>query len=126
MRFGRERLFALLLATGATALGLGIRAASGETAAKLAGDALWAVDVYALVRFVAPALALRRVVLITVGISFAIELLQLTPLPAHLSSQHPLLRLIFGSAFHPADLIAYAVGALAAGGLERLALGRRV
>lgn len=81
---------------------------------KYSGVALWSVVVYALVVCVQPRISVIRAAAITLLISWAVEFLQLTPVSGWLSSQHPVLRLIFGEHFSFGDLPAYAVGVLVA------------
>ena len=54
------------------------------------------------------------------GLSFAVELAQLSPYPAWLSSKHVILRLILGTTFGFVDLAGYVVGALGALGAHAL------
>ena len=54
-----------------------------------------------------------RAFAVALGLSFAVELAQLTPYPAWLSSKHVILRLIFGTTFGFVDLAGYVVGAAA-------------
>jgi hypothetical protein len=98
------------------AVGLGSRAWLTGLLAKLAGDALYTVLVYVLVLVVRPATRAARAFGVALGVSFAVELAQLTPYPAWLSSKHVLLRLIFGSTFGFIDLAGYLIGALGAVG----------
>ncbi len=81
---------------------------------KYSGVALWSMLVYVLVVFVRPRINVIRAAVITLFISWAVEFLQLTPVSGWLSSQHPVLRLIFGEHFSFSDLPAYAVGVLVA------------
>ena len=76
--------------------------------------ALWAALVYWLVVFLRPSLALWRVALVASLLSFAVELLQLTPVSSWLSSQHVVLRLVFGTTFNGWDLPAYVGGVVLA------------
>lgn len=97
------------------ALGLSSRRILHGHPAKLAGDALYTVLLYVLVLVVRPDASPRRAAAIAIGASFAVELLQLTPYPAWLSSKHVILRLIFGTTFGFEDLLGYVLGgALAA------------
>lgn len=127
----------LLLAAALTiALGLASRAYLHGLPAKIMGVALYATLVYWLVRTIVPRCdrtnptddrSLAPSAGIALAISWGIELLQLTPIPAVLSAAHPVLRLIFGEVFSAADLIWYALG-VAAGVLIELSLaapGRR-
>ena len=83
-------------------------------APKVAGDALYTVLVDALVIAVRPRLRPATAGAIALGFSYAIELAQLTPWPAWLSSKHALLRLAFGTTFGVIDLVGYTIGAAAA------------
>ncbi len=121
----------LVLATlsGATiAAGLAARALLDGPLAKYLGVALWATLVYWLVLLARPGMSVRAAAIVTLAISWAVEFAQLTPVPAWLSSQHIILRLIFGTTFHPPDLPALLAGvALAAAAHPLLApvLARR-
>lgn len=94
--------------------GLGSRRVLAGLPGKLAGDALYTVLVYLLVLLVRPATRPRRAFAVALGVSFAIELAQLTPYPAWLSSKHVLLRLVFGTTFGLEDLVGYVIGACCA------------
>jgi hypothetical protein len=104
------RWIALAAAPVVVALGLGSRAVLGGLPAKIAGDALYTVLLYVLVLVVRPRTRPVRAGLVALGLSFAVELAQLTPYPAWLSSKHVLLRLVFGETFGFIDLGSYVVG----------------
>lgn len=91
---------------------------------KYTGVALWSVVVYALVLAARPRAAVPRCALGALLISWAVEFAQLSPVPAWLAAQHPLLRLIFGEHFGAGDLAAYAVGVLLAAGGHAALVGR--
>jgi hypothetical protein len=110
MRPGRLRLFALLFAAAILLTGLAVRAWTGGAFAKYTGVALYAALGYALVAAVAPRLAPLRVAAIALALCWAIELAQLSPVPAALSARSTLARLALGSTFNPPDLAWYAVG----------------
>lgn len=96
-------------------LGLAVHAAPGLPGADKAGDALYAAFVLLLLWLVRP--RTRPAVLVVVAGTWclAVELLQLTSVPANAAARVPLTRLVLGSGFDPLDLVAYAVGlALAA------------
>jgi len=121
--------WAPLLAVPITvAAGLGSRAFFTGLPAKVAGDALYTVLLYVLVLVVSPAARRSRAFAVALGLSFAVELAQLTPYPAWLSSKHLILRLIFGTTFGFVDLAGYVVGALGAvaGHTALRALAKRV
>ena len=94
------------------------------------GDALYAVLVYVLVLVVAPATRVSRAALVAFGICTAIELLQLTGLPAAVVGTLPVARYVLGTTFNAPDLLAYAAGVLVAAGVDvvvrRVTAGRRV
>jgi hypothetical protein len=78
---------------------------------KYIGDVLYTTLIYVLVFVARPRETPLRAALFATGLSFAIELFQLTGWPAWLSSKHIVLRLIFGTWFSVWDLVAYVVGA---------------
>lgn len=119
----RPILAGLVIATAAA--GIALRAEIAGPVAKYGGVALWATLVYLLVLLVRPSFSPRRAGALALATSFGVELLQLTPLPAFLSSQHLLLRLIFGSTFHLPDLPAYAAGVALGVGAHTLVEHRR-
>ena len=63
--------------------------------------------------------------LLALGVSWAVEFAQLSTLPAWLSSQHPLLRWIFGESFRFYDLPSYAAGVALAAGVHAAACSPR-
>ena len=83
---------------------------AGVTVAKNAGDALYAAMVYAIVVFVAPRARPLVAGAVALGLCWAIEFAQLTAVPATLSAHGTVLRMVFGTTFHRADLFWYAVG----------------
>jgi hypothetical protein len=115
VRARRGPLFAVPLII---ASGLGARACLSGLAAKVAGDALYAVLLYVIVLLLRVDVRPSRAFAVAVGVSFGVELAQLTPYPAWLSSKHVLLRLVLGSTFGFVDLAAYAIGAGGALGIH--------
>jgi hypothetical protein len=97
-----------------TAAGLGVRAVADGDVAKYAGDALYTVLICALVVVAAPRTRPLAAAGTALEFSWAVELLQLTGLPAELSRHSTVARLILGSTFNAPDLFWYAVGASAA------------
>ncbi|MFI9625151.1 DUF2809 domain-containing protein [Streptomyces sp. NPDC052042] len=104
-----------LVAGGAAVLtvaaGLGVRAVSEGDIAKYAGDALYTVLICALVLVAAPRTRPLAVAGTGLVLSWAVEFLQLTGLPADLSRHSTMARLVLGSTFNAPDLLWYAVGA---------------
>ena len=78
---------------------------------KYLGDALYAAMVYALIRLVWPAKP-SRIAALAMTVMAAIEIFQLTRIPAHLlASQHfRLAARLLGTEFSWLDLLAYAAG----------------
>ncbi|CAL9638499.1 hypothetical protein SUDANB132_06295 [Streptomyces sp. enrichment culture] len=104
---------AALMIVGA---GLGLRAVATGDVAKYGGDALYTLLMLALVVLVAPRTPPSAAAGAALAVSWGVEFLQLTPLPAELARHSTLARLVLGSTFNAPDLFWYAVGA-AAGGL---------
>lgn len=107
------------------AAGLGVRAVAGGDVAKDAGDALYTVLLYTLVLLAAPRMRPGRAAAWAAGLSWAVELFQLTGLPDAWGRRSTLARLVLGSTFNPPDLLWYLVGAGGAVLLHRAARGLR-
>lgn len=120
----RTRWAAAVAAVLTVAVGLGVRALLGGSVAEHAGDALYTVLILALVVLVAPRLRPLTAAGAALAFSWAVELLQLTNVPAELSRHSVVARLVLGSTFNAPDLLWYAVGA-AAGWCGRALAGRR-
>ncbi|MFF2957698.1 DUF2809 domain-containing protein [Streptomyces sp. NPDC057963] len=103
------------------AAGLGVRAVAGGDAAKYAGDALYTVLVCAVVVLIAPRTRPAAAAGAALAVSWAVELLQLTGLPADLSRHSTAARLVLGSTFNAPDLFWYTVGAGCAWAVAALA-----
>ncbi|MFC5663720.1 DUF2809 domain-containing protein [Kitasatospora misakiensis] len=99
---------AAVLTVGA---GLGVRTVAGGEAAKYAGDALYTVLLYALAVLLAPRLRPPVAAAWAAGLSWAVELFQLTGVPDDLARRSVLARLVLGSTFNAPDLLWYLVGA---------------
>jgi len=117
-RRSRLALAALLV----IAAGLAVRAlGSGpglDAIAKPAGDALYAVLVVVLVAFIRPTARTWAVATTAWAVCAAIELGQLTGVPAHLTEAWSPARLVLGTTFHAPDLVAYAIGVALAAGVD--------
>ncbi|MFD7033125.1 DUF2809 domain-containing protein [Streptomyces sp. NPDC059917] len=107
----RTRLVAAAAAAATVSAGLGLRSVAGGEVAKYGGDALYTVMLLALVVVVAPRTTPPRAAAIALAASWAIEFLQLGPLPAELARRSAVARLVLGSTFNAPDLLWYAVGA---------------
>ena len=104
---------AALAAAGLVVLGVAV-SRLGHPLADPAGDALYAAFVYALLVVVAP----RARPLVLAGVALvlctAVELAQLTGVPAAVVDAVPVARYALGTTFVATDLLAYAVGVLLA------------
>ncbi len=125
----KPALGARILPTAATIVtlmaGLELRAFFSGGVAKYGGVALWATLVYWLVLWSVPRMKPARVSGLTVLISFAVELFQLTPVPMALYEIHPYFALVLGTTFHLPDFPAYVVGAGLGFLVHRLIAGTR-
>jgi hypothetical protein len=119
----RRRILLVAVAVVLMAGGIGVaRGIEGATAA-FAGDALYAALLYVVVAFIAPQLRAAVVAPIAFAVCAAVEVFQLTGIPAHLAGTVPGAALVLGTTFQWTDLVAYAIGAAAAGVVD--ALSRR-
>jgi hypothetical protein len=87
---------------------------------KIGGDVLYATLIYVVVILLRPATTLPVAVGWAIGLCWAVEFFQLTPIPAAASRRSVLGRLVLGSTFHWPDLLTYVVGALLGGLLHLL------
>ncbi|NWF29456.1 DUF2809 domain-containing protein [Streptomyces sp. PKU-EA00015] len=108
---GSIRLVAVAAAALTIAAGLGVRALAHGSVAKYAGDALYTVLILTLILVVAPRSRPVLAAGAAVAFSCAVEVLQLTGVPAELSRHSVVARLVLGSTFNAPDLLWYAVGA---------------
>ncbi|MFC4629203.1 DUF2809 domain-containing protein [Promicromonospora alba] len=112
---GRDRLRQRLVPAVATvvtvAAGLSVRSVLGGDLAKYAGDALYALLIFWLVLVVAPRTRAWVAAVVAFAVSVAVELFQLTGVPAELGAHSVLARLVLGTTFNAPDLPFYAVGA---------------
>ena len=102
------------------AAGLALRRFGDGPLAKYGGVALWATLVYALLVVAWPRGSRARVAVVAVSLSFAVELFQLTPVPAALSARHGLFHLVLGDTFHALDLAAYPLGVALAAAVDHM------
>ncbi|MBI5516596.1 MAG: DUF2809 domain-containing protein [Deltaproteobacteria bacterium] len=116
----RWRLGYTLVSVVTVAVGLGARRALSGWTAKYLGVALWSTLVYWLVLACAPRLRPARAFGVTVAISFAVELFQLTPIPYRLGQVSVLFQLVFGMFFSAWDLPVYVVGSALGAALHAL------
>lgn len=117
----RRRLAAAAAALVIVGAGLALRAVAAGEVAKYGGDALYTLLLFALVLVVAPRTAPAKAAAIALAVSWGVEFLQLTDVPAHLARQSTAARLVLGSTFNAPDLFWYAVGAAAGWSVVRRA-----
>ncbi|GIG20855.1 hypothetical protein Cch01nite_15790 [Cellulomonas chitinilytica] len=86
-----------------------------------AGDALYAALVYLLVLLVAPRVSPWVAAGVATAFCTAVELLQLTGVPAVLVGHVPVLRYALGTTFNAVDLVVYAAAATVAALVDRAA-----
>lgn len=118
----RHRVVAAVAALLTMTAGLSVRSALGGDAAKYAGDALYALLIFWLVLVVAPRTRAGIAAVVALGVSAAVELFQLTGVPAALGAHSTLARLVLGTTFNGPDLAFYAVGAAVGWGLHLVAV----
>lgn len=82
------------------------------------GDVLYAVLIYLLAAFCAPRVRTAALAAAAFGICAAIELFQLTGIPADLGQAFPPARLVLGTGFLWSDLLLYLVGVGAAAAVD--------
>lgn len=119
-----------LTGAGVVVLGTGLAVHYRGTGpvADFAADALYPVMVFVVLGIVWPWLSSATLGAVALAFSVAIELLQLTGIPAGLSAAFPPFRLVLGTTFSAMDLLAYVAGALvafAADGVVRLGVRPR-
>ncbi|MEU6525860.1 DUF2809 domain-containing protein [Streptomyces sp. NPDC046924] len=107
----RRRLAAAVAAPAVIGAGLGLRTVATGDVAKYGGDALYTLLVLALVVLVAPRMTPPRATGVALAVSWGIEFLQLTGLPAQLARHSTVAPLVLGSTFNAPDLFWYVVGA---------------
>ncbi|MGV9505005.1 ribosomal maturation YjgA family protein [Streptomyces tendae] len=107
----RRRLAAAVAAAVIVGAGLALRTVAVGEAAKYGGDALYTLLLFALVLVAAPRTAPAKAAAVALAVSWGVELLQLTDVPAHLARRSTAARLVLGTTFNAPDLFWYAVGA---------------
>lgn len=112
-RAAGRRLPAVVAALLTVVAGLSVRSLLGGDPAKYAGDALYALLIFWLVLVVAPRAPGWAAAATALGVSTAVELFQLTGVPAALGAHSALARLVLGTTFNAPDLPLYALGAAA-------------
>ncbi|MBO3738097.1 ribosomal maturation YjgA family protein [Actinoplanes flavus] len=128
MSIMRFRLAALGATLGFLAVALAIRAVAplGSWVEQSSGTALYASMTYAGVLFLAPRLSPFTAGGIALGWCWGAELFQLTGVPAALSEESLVARLVLGAAFDPIDLIWYPIGIVPLVAVHLMVRGRAI
>ncbi|MFH8443119.1 DUF2809 domain-containing protein [Streptomyces sp. NPDC018026] len=109
----RTRSAAAVSAALIVGAGLALRALAAGEVAKYGGDALYTLLLFALVFVAAPRTAPVKAAALALAVSWGVEFLQLSDVPAYLARESTAARLVLGSTFNAPDLFWYAVGAAA-------------
>ncbi|MFE2276485.1 DUF2809 domain-containing protein [Streptomyces sp. NPDC059454] len=109
----RTRVAAAVAALMTVGAGLGLRAVAAGDVAEYGGDALYTLLIFTLVVLVAPRVTPPRAAAVALAVSWGVEFLQLTGVPAELSRHSTAARLVLGSTFDAPDLFWYTIGAIA-------------
>lgn len=112
--YRRSRAALVGVAVIVVAAGLGVARLVAGPWGDPVGDALYAVLVYVLVLLVAPRTGPVRAAAIATAVCVAVELLQLTGLPAAVVRGVPAARYVLGTTFAAVDLVVYALAATVA------------
>jgi hypothetical protein len=104
------RLWALVAAGAFLAVAFAIRAVDDGALRQYSGTALYASMIYAGVFLIRPRTTPLVAGAAAIAFCWAMETLQLTSVPAELSSHSLLARYVFGVKFDPVDLAWYPVG----------------
>jgi hypothetical protein len=120
MRSSRRRAGLSVAAAATVGAGLAVHATVPGAVGGALGDALYAALAYLLVALIGPRLRPAVSAAIAIAGCTAIELLQLTPLPARLAEAAPPVALVLGTTFQATDLVAYASGAVLAAAVDVL------
>ncbi|MFI5888596.1 DUF2809 domain-containing protein [Actinoplanes sp. NPDC051513] len=106
-------------------MAFGIRVITGSTLEttgaleQISGTALYASAFYGGLLFLFPRARAAVLAAASVGFCWAVELFQLTDVPARLAEHSVVARLVLGESFDPADLAWYVLGVALAVGAHR-------
>ena len=109
-----RRAALIITAVAACVVGLTVHEFAGNSVGAFAGDALYAVLIYALLGALVPRVPGMVIGGLALAVCVAVELFQLTGLPAQMSAAVPGVELVLGSTFQVSDLVAYTLGAVGA------------
>lgn len=111
----------MLVLVGVVGLGLAVADVGTSPLADALGSALYTAAVYLVLALVRPRAREVPLAGAALAIAVAVELTQLTPVPAALVDLWSPVRLLLGTSFDPRDLLAYLIGAVAVGALDHAA-----
>jgi len=111
----RRRILLVVVAVALVVSGLTLARLTDGAAWTFVGDALYAALLYVVVAAIAPRASARTVALLAFAACAAVEVFQLSGIPAQLAQTLPAAALVLGTTFQWTDLLAYALGAAAAG-----------
>ena len=121
----RRRLVAAGLAVTTVLAGLAVRFALRRGAASdVAGDALYAILIYLVVVLLAPRTRPAVAAVVAASLCVAIELFQLTGLPAAWAATFPPVALLLGTGFDARDIVVYLVAVAGAAFLDKTVSAR--
>ena len=119
----RRRILLAVVAVALVVSGLTLARLTDGAGWTFVGDALYAALLYVVVAAIAPQAAARTASVLAFAACAAIEVFQLSGIPARLAQALPVAALVLGTTFQWTDLLAYALGAAAAGVVD--AVSRR-
>lgn len=120
----RRRIVLAGVGVALVVVGLTVARGLDGPVAAFAGDALYAALIVVVIAFLAPRASSPTVAGAAFAVCAAVELFQLTGVPAALADSVPAVALVLGTTFQWTDLVAYAIGAALAGAVD--AVSRRV
>lgn len=121
VRFRARRWASLAALVVVVAAGLFVHAVLPESAfSDIAGDALYAVAIYAGLVLLFPRTTAVAVGALAATWCVVVELFQLTGVPFALGAAFPPAALVFGSGFDARDLVVYAAAAAAAAAIDAM------
>ncbi|WP_089875360.1 MULTISPECIES: ribosomal maturation YjgA family protein [unclassified Leifsonia] len=119
----RRRIALACVGLALVVVGLAVARGMDGPVAAFVGDALYAALIVVVIAFLAPRASAVTVAVAAFAVCAAVELFQLTGVPAALADSVPAVALVLGTTFQWTDLVAYAIGAMLTGAVD--AVSRR-
>ncbi|MFF7293522.1 DUF2809 domain-containing protein [Microbacterium sp. NPDC008134] len=110
----RRRIGSVIAAAVVVCAGLLVHGLADGPAGDIAGDALYAVMIYALIACALPRARSIAIAAAATLVCAAVEFTQLTGIPLALAEVLPPARLVLGAGFDPRDLVVYFCAVMAA------------